>query len=369
MRRQMAAWALASVLAMTPAIAVDSIDHGATPTTNLVVAGRCPGAQPSGVTALPDGRLLLSSPRSAADHGGPRLAAWHDGSITPFPNAPDQKHFISPLAITIDGNGRVWMIDEGSVAGDKGAPTPILFGIDAASGHIVQTIRLHAPAILPDTHVNDVRIDLTHGAQGTAYVSDMSLADHPALLFIDLATGAARRVLAGDASVSADPGFAMEVDGQMHRYDLKNPQMAQGNVDGVTLSADSSRLYWAPLSGRGLYSAPTALLADPGVPAADLKAAVRDEGEVGVADGMATAPDGALYFTDLERHAVVRRAPDGTLTMIAHDPRLISPDSLALVPGALWLTVGQWSRLPGFHDGRDLQEKPYLLVRITLPQP
>ena len=315
------------------------------------------------------GRIILSFPRGAQDHAGPRLGAWRDGTLVAFPDAASQKKFISPLAITIDGRGRVWVIDEGSVAGDKGAPTPMLFAIDPASGRILRTIALRAPAVLPDTHVNDVRIDLTHGAQGTAFVSDMSQADHPALLVIDLATGTTRRVLADDRTVSADPGFAMEVDGQMHRYDLQHPQMAQGNVDGITLSADSSRLYWAPLSGRRLFSAPTALLADPSVSAAAVKAAVRDEGEVGVADGMATAPDGSLYFTDLERHGVVRRAPDGTLTMIAHDPRLISPDSLALVPGALWLTVGQWSRLPGFHGGRDMQEKPYLLVRIALPAP
>lgn len=369
MRKTIAAWMMATILSAAPAAAADSIDHGATPTTNVAVAARFPGAQPSGVAALPDGRILLSFPRSAQDHGGPRLGAWRDGRVVPFPDAAAQQRFISPLAITIDGKRRIWMIDEGSVAGEKGAPTPMLFGIDPASGKIVRTIDLRAPAILPDTHVNDVRIDLTHGTQGTAYVSDMSLADHPALLVIDLATGRARRVLANDRSVSADPGFAMEVDGQMHRYDPKNPQMAQGNVDGITLSADSRRLYWAPLSGRRLYSAPTALLADPSVPAATLQASVRDEGEVGVADGMATAPDGSLYFTDLERHAIVCRAPDGALTMIAHDPRLISPDSIALVPGALWVTVGQWSRLPGFHGGRDLQEKPYLLVRIALPKP
>ena len=82
-------------------------------------------------------------------------------------------------------------------------------------------------------------------------------------------------------------------------------------------------------------------------------------------DGMATAPDGSLYLTDIERHAVVRRAPDGELSIVAQDPRLIAPDSIALDGDSLLLTVGQWSRLPVFNAGKDKQERPYLLMRIA----
>jgi sugar lactone lactonase YvrE len=351
------------------AVAADSVDHGAAPSGNVTVMARFAQAEPSGIARLPDGRLILSFPSSAQTHPGPVLAAWSAGHLTPFPDEKAQATLVSPLGMNVDGHGRLWVLDEGMRAGIAGAPRPALVGIDPATHRIIRRIELHAPAIRPDTHVNDVRIDLTHGAEGTAFISDTSLTTHPALIAVDLAGGAARRLLADTPSVSAEPGFVMEVDGRMGRYDPDHPVMGQGGVDGVTLSADSSRLYWSALSSRRLYSAPTALLADPSVPEAVMERAVRDEGEAGAMDGMATAPDGSLFLTDIERHGVSRRAPDGTLSLVAHDPRLIAPDSLALDGDTLWLTVGQWSRLPLFHHGRDMQERPWLLVRIAPARP
>ncbi|RBM08562.1 L-dopachrome tautomerase-related protein [Novacetimonas cocois] len=347
----------------------DSVDHGAIPTRNISVVARFSDMQPSGIAALPDGRLVLAFPRSAADHRGPRLAVLKDGRPVPFPDAATQDRLISPLGMTVDATGRLWVVDEGTVAGEKTPPRPALIGMDARTGKILATIALDPStgATRDDGHVNDVRVDMTHGAGGTAYVSDTSTADHPAIIVVDIATGRARRVLENAPSTRAQPDFAMELDGQMLQYSPTHPVMGQGGIDGVTLSADSSRLYWQPLSSRRLYSAPTAVLSDPAATPAQVERAVRDEGETVVVDGMATAPDNSLYLTDIEHHAIVRRAPDGHLSMVAHDPRLIAPDSLALVGKTLWLTVGQWSRLPVFHDGHDMEERPWLLVRISLP--
>ena len=346
--------------------AADSVDHGAAPSGNVSVVARFYDMQPSGIATLPDGRIVLAFPRSAADHRGPRLGLLQNGKATPFPDEATQARFISPLGMTVDATGRLWIVDEGTVAGQKTPPTPALIGLDGHTGQIVATIPLGNGATRADSHVNDVRVDMTHGAQGTAYVSDTSLMDHPAIIVVDIATGHARRVLENAPSTRAEPGFAMELDGQMLRYDMAHPVMGQGGIDGVTLSTDSSRLYWQHLSSRRLYSAPTALLADPAVKPAQLERAVRDEGEDSVVDGMATGPDNTLYLTDIERHAVLRRTADGHLSVVAHDPRLIAPDGLTLNDGALWLTVGQWGRLPAFHDGHDMEERPWLVVRIPL---
>lgn len=361
--------ALAGLLCVPlQARAGDSVDRGSIPSGNITVAARFADMQASGIAALPDGRIILAFPRSAADHKGPRLAVLRNGKPQPFPDAATQARFISPLGMTVDATGRLWVVDEGTVAGEKTPPQPALLGIDAAGGQVVSTIALGAGtgATRDDSHVNDVRVDMTHGAKGTAYVSDTSTADHPAIIVVDIATGKARRVLENAPSIRADPGFAMELDGQMLQYSPTHPVMGQGGIDGLTLSADSTRLYWQPLSSRRLYSAPTALVADPATTPAQLEKAIRDEGETAVVDGMATAPDNALYLTDIEHHAVIRRDPDGHLSMVAHDPRLIAPDSMALVGDTLWLTVGQWVRLPVFHDGHDMEQRPWLLVRISL---
>ncbi|MBM9402422.1 gluconolactonase [Gluconacetobacter azotocaptans] len=365
---------MGALLAAAPcgARAADSVDHGAVPSGNVAVAARFSDMQPSGIVVLPDGSVILGFPRSAQDHAGPRLARLTtspDGppGLVAYPDAATQGRLVSPLGMTLDTRGRIWIVDEGTVAGATGPATPALVMVDPApGGEGVRVLPLRAPAIRPDSHVNDLRIDLTHGDAGLAFITDTSLADHPAIIVVDLASEKAWRVLDGDASTRPTPGFAMEVDGQMHRFDLAHPAMGQGGADGIAISPDSATLYWQPLSGRRLYSAPTAVLGDPQATPAALARAVRDEGETGVVDGMATAPDGSLYLTDLERHAILRRATDGTLSVVAHDPRLISPDGLALRGDTLWLTVGQWSRLPVFHGGHDRQERPWLVTRIRM---
>lgn len=348
--------------------AADSVDHASLGTGNVTVVDRFMKAQPSGIARLPDGRVVLSFPTSAQRHEGPVLAVWQAGSLTPFPNARTQSKLISPLGMTVDAHGQLWVLDEGVKAGSKAKAKPALLHIDPATNTVVKRYAFKAPAVLPDSHVNDVRVDLTHGSAGTAFVSDTSQTTHPALLVVDLASGTTRRILAETISVSPVPGLVLQADGKLGRDTDLNPSVAQGGVDGVALSQDSARLYWSPLSSRRLYSAPTAVLADPAVPEATLEAAVKDEGEVGIMDGMATAPDGSLLLTDIERHAIVRRAPDGRLSIVAQDARLIAPDSIAQEGNSLLLTVGQWSRLPVFNGGQDKQERPYILVRIALPE-
>lgn len=364
--KSLAAATLAGLAAVSPAAqeAPVSTDHGARPSGNVTVIARFADAQPSGIAVLPDGALALSFPRSALDHRGPRLGHWSQGKLTPYPDAASQARFVSPLGMTIDARGRLWVLDEGVVAGSNAVPKPHLFAIDPKSRRIVEDIAL-VGAPLPDgVAVNDVRVDPTHGKAGTVYISDIS-ADHPGIVVVDLAMRRARHVLTGAPQVSATPGFAMMVDGQLLRYDPARPNFAVGAIDGIVLSTDMTRLYWAPLAGRRLYSLPTALLADAAVSDADLRKAIRDEGEVGVMDGMAAGPDGSLYVTDVERHAIQRRWPDGHLSTVARDPRLIAPDSIALTPDAMYVTVGQWSRLPGFNGGRDRVERPWFVVKIA----
>lgn len=349
------------------ALAEDSTVHNWTTSGNVTVADRFPDVQASGIARLPDGRIVLSLPTSAQRHKGPVLVTWTPGQLTPFPSKAAQSKIISPLGMTVDANGQLWLLDEGVRAGSKAKAKPALLHIDTKTNKIIRRYAFSAPAVRPDSHVNDVRVDLTHGSAGTAFVSDTSQTTHPALLVVDLASGKVRRILEETVSVSPVPGFVMEADGRLGRYDAEHPTVPQGGVDGVALSADSTRLYWSPLSSRRLYSAPTAVLADPNATEATLEAAVKDEGEVGIMDGMITAPDGSLYVTDIERHAVVRRAPDGSLSLVAQDARLIAPDSMAFDGNTLLLTVGQWARLPDFHNGKDMQERPYILVRIAPP--
>ena len=357
---------IAALTTASPLLAAETVDKGTLPSGNVQIIGRFSNAQPSGIAVLPDGRMVLGFPRSAHEHSGPRLGLYTKGKLTPFPDAAAQEQFVSPLGMTVDANGQLWVLDEGMVAGTGTvAGAQKLFRIDPASGKIAQVIPLSAPALLPDSHVNDVRIDLTHGKAGTAFITDTSVDVHPALIVVDLATGHQRRILADTVSVMPVPGFVAVMDGVAGRYDPAHATIPQGGVNGIALSPDQQTLYWQPQSSRRLYSAPTAVLSDPNTSEANLEKAVKDEGETGVGDGMATGPDGSLYITDDERHAILRHRPDGQVSVVAHDPRLTEPDGLTYANGALYGTVGQWARLPVFHNGKDLEVMPYIVVKIA----
>ncbi|MEN3168013.1 L-dopachrome tautomerase-related protein [Gluconobacter sp. OJB] len=357
---------IAALTTASPVLAAETVDKGTLPSGNVQIIGRFSNAQPSGIAVLPDGRLVLGFPRSAHEHSGPRLGLYAKGKLTPFPDAASQEQFVSPLGMTVDAKGQLWVLDEGMIAGTGTvAGAQKLFRIDPASGKIAQVISLSAPALLPDSHVNDVRIDLTHGKAGTAFITDTSVDVHPALIVVDLATGHQRRILADTVSVMPVQGFVAVMDGVAGRYDPAHATVPQGGVNGIAISPDQQTLYWQPQSSRRLYSAPTALLSDPNTSEANLEKAVKDEGETGVGDGMATGPDGSLYITDDERHAILRHRPDGKISVVAHDPRLTEPDGLTYANGALYGTVGQWARLPVFHNGKNLEVMPYIVVKIA----
>lgn len=357
---------ISALTTASPLLAAETVDKGTLSSGNVQVIGRFSNAQPSGIAVLPDGRMVLGFPRSAHEHSGPRLALYTKGKLTPFPDAASQEQFVSPLGMTVDANGQLWVLDEGMVAGTGTvAGAQKLFRIDPASGKIAQVIPLGAPALLPDSHLNDVRIDLTHGKAGSAFISDTSVDVHPALIVVDLATGHQRRILADTVSVMPVQGFVAMMDGVTGRYDPSHAIVPQGGVNGIAISPDQQTLYWQPLSSRRLYSAPTAVLSDPKISETDLERAVKDEGETGMSDGIATGPDGSLYITDNERHAILRHRPDGQISVVAHDPRLTEPDGLTYANGALYGTVGQWARLPVFHNGKDLEVMPYIVVKIA----
>ncbi|UMM09008.1 major royal jelly family protein [Gluconobacter frateurii] len=362
--------ALLGASALVPsAYAADTTDKGYVSSGNVEIIGRFQDAQPSGIAALPDGRLVLGFPRSVKDHSGPRLATYAKGRLTPFPDTPTQDHFVSPLGMTVDAKGHLWALDEGMLAG-KGtvAGAQKLFEIDPGTNKVLNVLTLSAPSLLPDSHVNDVRIDLTHGKAGTAFITDTSTGIHPALIVVDLASGRQRRILADTKPVMAETGFVAVMDSHAARYDANHPQMPQGGANGIGISPDQQTLYWQPQTSRRLYSAPTSVLSDWTAPEKRIEAAVHDEGETGMGDGMATGPDGSLYITDDERHAILRHAPDGTISVVAHDPRMIEPDGLTYGKDGLYSTIGQWARLPDFHGGKDMQELPYIVVKVTLPK-
>jgi sugar lactone lactonase YvrE len=269
--------------------------------------------------------------------------------------------------MTMDTQGRLWVIDDGKEAGQPIKPGAAkVVGFDVNTGKTIAKVILSAPVLLRVSHMDDLRIDLTHGPAGTAFVTDSSFGTEPALVVVDLASGRSRRILQGTAFVAIDRKFMTFLEFEPHIYSRSDVTFPVGGADGIALSPDSSRLYWTSLTGRRLFSAPTAVLSNLEAREAELVTSVRDEGERPPCDGIATDPEGRIYFGAFDQESIVRRNADGTFTLIAHDPRLTWPDALQVANRYLYVTLGQWHRHPSFNGGRDLRVPPYLLVRISL---
>ncbi|NPC46594.1 gluconolactonase [Corallococcus sp. AB032C] len=367
---------LALALASLTAWAEDAVDFSTRPTGTLEVVARFDGPGPSGIAVTPDGRVFVGFPRHAEDHKGATLAELVRGTLVPFPNAamslpsnlPAAQRLLSVHGMTTDSKGNVWVIDDGKRAGIQGIPDggAKVVGFNPATREVIASVVIRAPALLPDSHLNDLRVDLTHGAKGTAYISDSSFGTSPALVVVDLATGRQRRVLATHPSTQPEQDFLALLEGKPLRYDPKHPTFPVGGADGIALSTDSRRLYYAPLTSRRLYSIPTDVVSDLDVPERTLAAAVKDEGEKGFADGLAMDTQDRLYITDGEHHSILRRWPDGHFDVVARDARIVWPDGIFATAGHVYVTLGQWNRLPSFNGGKDLREPPYLLMRAPL---
>ncbi|MBN8470146.1 SMP-30/gluconolactonase/LRE family protein [Corallococcus exiguus] len=376
MRFHLRVGVLALALTSLIAWAEDAVDLSTRPTGTLEVVARFDGPGPSGIAVTPNGRVFVGFPRHAEDHKGATLAELVQGTLVPFPNAamslpsnaPAAQRLLSVHGMTTDTQGNVWVIDDGKRAGIQGIPDggAKVVGFNPATREVIASVVLRAPALLPDSHLNDLRVDLTHGAKGTAYISDSSFGTSPALVVVDLATGRQRRVLSTHPSTQPEQDFLAVLEGKPLRYDPKHPTFPVGGADGIALSTDSRRLYYAPLTSRRLYSIPTDVVSDLDATEPTLAAAVKDEGEKGFADGLAMDAQDRLYITDGEHHSILRRWPDGHFDVVARDARIVWPDGIFATAGHVYVTLGQWNRLPSFNGGKDLREPPYLLMRAPL---
>jgi sugar lactone lactonase YvrE len=334
-------------------------------------------AMPTGVSVAAGGRIFVNFPRWG-DPAPFTVGEIRGGGVVPYPNAsinrfdPAHPHdtLISVQSVVADGKTRLWILD--TAAPSFAAPVPggaKLVAVDLGTNQVVKTVILPPSAVLPTTYVNDVRLDLRQGNEGIAYIPDSSIKGPGALIVVDLASGAAMRRLSGHPSTMPDPSFVPVVEGEamMVRQAGKPPAPFRVATDGIALSADGNTVYYCPLSSRHLFSVPAALLRDPSVPDEKLAAAVVDLGEKGASDGLEADDRGRVYAGDYERDSIRRRLPDGSWETIAHDPRILWPDTLSVAAdGYLYFTANQLERQALFHDGKDLRQKPYTLFRIKI---
>jgi sugar lactone lactonase YvrE len=347
------------------------------PIGNLEVVAKFNGPMPTGVTVSESGRIFVCYPRWG-DVVEFTVGELESGKAVPFPSAEFNRFdktnvagsLVSVQSVVVDPKDRLWMLDTGSVEFGPTMPNgPKLVGVDLRMNKVVQTITFPADVALKTTYLNDVRFDLRRGKAGVAYITDSSTDGPNGLIVVDLSSGSSRRRLNDDPSTKADDKFVPIVEGKPL---LKRPSPGKSShmtfgTDGIAISADGKHLIYCPLSSRRIYRVSTdALLSDQ----SDTEVAKTIE-SLGVrdfaSDGLESDDKGRLYLTDYEHNAIMRRGKDGKYETLVRDSRMLWTDTMSVAKdGFLYFIANQLHRQKDFHEGKDLRQTPYLLLRTRI---
>ncbi|WP_291914991.1 L-dopachrome tautomerase-related protein [Chitinophaga sp. CB10] len=336
-----------------------------------------PDPDMSGIAVSSDNRVFLGFPRHADNHKEFALAELVNGKLVPFPNKdyvypsvrPYKDWLVSPHGMYMDKNDVLWVLDDGKRSGIKEIPEGAakVVAIDIHTQKVLHSLIIGKPVLADDAHYNDLRVDLSHGRQGTVYIANSGFGEHYSLVVIDVASGKVREVLYNHPSVSPEPGFMGFLESVPLVYDLKKQTFPNGGADGIAISADEKTLYWTAITGRKLYSISTDVLSNFNASEKEIAQAVAFEGERPACDGLAEDENGNIYFGAFEQQSIIQRDKKGQYHLLAYDKdNFVWPDGLAYRNGYVYVTLGQWNRLPGFNNGKDLRKLPYLVVKIKV---
>jgi sugar lactone lactonase YvrE len=334
---------------------------------------------PTGVTVSHHGRIFVNFPLWGDDVPF-TVGEVRDGRATAYPDEASNRAdgdparcFVSVQSVVVDPHDRLWIVDTGNpgFAGVVAGGAKIVC-VDLAKDRVVRSIPFPPEVALPTSYLNDVRFDLDRGAEGMAFITDSSNSGPNAIVVVDLASGQSWRRLHDHPTTKAEPlrDFRPLVEGRpfLERGPDGTVGTTKVGADGIAISADGTRLYYCPLASRRLYSVATNALADRTLDDAAVAQTIQDEGDKGgAADGLESDAAGNIYATNYEHDAITRRRPDGQWETVAHDPRLLWPDTLCVAgDGYLYVIANQIHRMKLFLHEQDLRHKPYMLFRVRI---
>jgi sugar lactone lactonase YvrE len=293
------------------------------------------------------------------------------GAITPYPDAAWNKfseqgdaksEWISVQALWVDQRDHLWALDSSLPKVDQERLPPKLVEFDLSTNRVIRQYDFKGMLSAKDS-LNDVRIDTAHDY---AYLTNAG--NKGSLVVVDLKTGEARQVLAGDRSTFADPSQHLMIGNEVALRPDGSVRATQ--ADGIALSPDARWLYFRPLTNHNYWRVPTAALRDPALSDAELAKQVEYLGNSVLSGGLIMDARGTLYGGDLEHRTVVALtlASDNKLRtkVFVSDPSKLSwADGFAISGGYLYIAD---SHLWEVAFKNDLPRSgPFTIFKVKLP--
>lgn len=276
-----------------------------------------------------DGRVFYTiHPESRP--AGAKLLEWVDGVAKPFPNEAAQALFDTPLGVAIDRQNRLWTIDHGN----HGTGQPRLLAFDLDTGAVVHEHVFDSSIAQLGSFLQDLQVD-SRGSH--VFIADVSFwRKNPGLIVYDVEAGKARRVLNSDPSVAAQDWLIRNPTKDMEFFG--GLVVLKPGVDGIAIDRDDQWVYYGAMAHDTMYRVKVSDLLDESLSDGALGARVQAVGAKPLNDGLSTDNEGNLLLTDVEHGAVVRMAPDGTLTTLVQSDQIRWADALSYGPEG-WLYV------------------------------
>lgn len=319
----------------------------------------------NGVTVSPEGRIFASLTQS--EGAGPQLVEVKNGKIEAWPDEEWNRwehqdpahHFMHVNALRFGPDGDLWVMDAGNKGigtGDKAVEKGAkLVRIDIAQRKVVASYLFTAPTLKPESYLDDVRFN-----GDFAYITDPGAVG---LVVLNLKTGKSWRVLDNHPlSIDHQPIYA---DGK--KLFLRDGREKRVGLDQLEVSPDGKWLYYQAIPGP-LARIETRYLNDASLPASDVARHAQKFVETWSTGGTAMDAEGNIYASDINTRSVKRITPQGEVSTVVQDPRLIWIDAMWISQGQLWMPSAQINRTPATTGGKpSTVEYPVKLYRLNLP--
>lgn len=319
----------------------------------------------NGITVSHDNRLFASLTQS--EGAGLQLAEVINNQLKAFPddswnqwNANDpEHHFYHVNALRIGPDGDLWVMDSGNKGigtGDQAVTGGAkLVHISLATGKVVNSYVFKEPTLQPTSYLDDVRFN-----GDFAYITDPGAVG---LVVLNLKSGKSWRVLDNHPlSIDHQPIYA---DGK--KLILRDGREKRVGLDQLEVSPDGKWLYYQAIPGP-LARIETRYLNDSALSAAEVAKDTEKVRETWSTGGTAIDAEGNIYASDINTRSIKRISPDGKVTTVVQDPRLVWIDAMWVSNGALWMPSGQINRTPATTGGKpSTVEYPVKLYRLPLP--
>lgn len=337
--------------------------------------------QITGVAVSSTGRVFVCAPYWREGHTWSVAEVSADGKLTPFPDSPYNRWspgegkrlgigFVCVQSIYCDANDTLWVIDSGApmmngpITGEDAGGGAKVVRIDLKTNKVVRPYILGPGVIKGDSYPNDIRVDPKNNI---AYITDSGAGG---LILLDTRHGLTKRIDLDVPAFKADPGVVPMVGG--HEFKRQDNTPIVVHSDGLALDAAGEWLYVQPLCGKKSYriaAKPLQMILKGANDRVEdrVKEATESLGETVVTDGIEIDKSGKLYFTALERNAIMYRTPDGKLNTLVQGDDIKWPDSIAIHGDTLYFTTSQIHLTDWVTHDKTNPSTPYMVYKVKLP--